>query len=67
MYGYFANKSKHRLIIKNMYKNMAIYLKNRRIKRIKVKLQHHSTQKMTIYLIKTAFRKKTIFLKNPFE
>ena len=29
MYGYFANKSKHRLIVKNIYKNMAIYLKNR--------------------------------------
>ena len=31
MYGYFANKSKHRLIVKNIYKNMAIYLKNRKI------------------------------------
>ena len=30
MYGYFANKSKHRLIVKNIYKNMAIYLKNRK-------------------------------------
>ena len=29
MYGYFANKSKRRLIVKNIYKNMAIYLKNR--------------------------------------
>ena len=29
MYGYFANKSKHRLIVKNIYINMAIYLKNR--------------------------------------
>ena len=29
MYGYFANKSKHRLIVKNIYKKMAIYLKNR--------------------------------------
>ena len=27
MYGYFANKSKHRLIVKNIHKNMAIYLK----------------------------------------
>ena len=27
MYGYFANKNKHRLIVKNIYKNMAIYLK----------------------------------------
>ena len=32
MYGYFANKSKHRLIVKNIYKNMAIYLKNRKKK-----------------------------------
>ena len=31
MYGYFANKSKHRLIVKNIHKNMAIYLKNRTI------------------------------------
>ena len=30
MYSYFANKSKHRLIVKNIYKNMAIYLKNRK-------------------------------------
>ena len=30
MYGYFANKSKHRLIVKNIHKNMAIYLKNRK-------------------------------------
>ena len=29
IYGYFANKSKHRLIVKNIYKKMAIYLKNR--------------------------------------
>ena len=29
MYGYFANKSKHKLIFKNIYKNMTIYLKNR--------------------------------------
>ena len=29
MYDYFANKSKHRLIVKNIYKSMAIYLKNR--------------------------------------
>ena len=29
MYGYFANKSKHKLIVKNIYKNMTIYLKNR--------------------------------------
>ena len=29
MYGYFANKSKHRLIVKNIHKNMTIYLKNR--------------------------------------
>ena len=26
--GYFASKSKHRLIVKNRHKNMAIYLKN---------------------------------------
>ena len=31
MYGYFANKNKHSLIIKNIHKNMAIYLKNRKI------------------------------------
>ena len=31
MYDYFANKNKHRLIVKNIYKNMAIYLKNRTI------------------------------------
>ena len=29
MYDYFANKSKYRLIVKNIYKNMAFYLKNR--------------------------------------
>ena len=29
MYGYFANKSKHRLIVINIYKNMATYLINR--------------------------------------
>ena len=29
MHDYFANKNKHRLIVKNVYKNMAIYLKNR--------------------------------------
>ena len=29
MYDYFANKIKHRLIVKNIYENMAIYLKNR--------------------------------------
>ena len=39
MYGYFANKSKHRLIIKNIYKNMAIYLKNRYVYSIKVEVQ----------------------------
>ena len=27
MYGYFTNKSKYRLIVKNIYKNIAIYLK----------------------------------------
>ena len=32
MYDYFANKSKHGLIVKNIYKNMAIYLKNRKLK-----------------------------------
>ena len=32
MYDYFANKSKHRRIVKNIYKNMAIYLKNRKLK-----------------------------------
>ena len=30
MYGYFANKNKYRLIVKNIYKNMTIYLKNRK-------------------------------------
>ena len=30
MYGYFANKRKYKLIVKNIYKNMIIYLKNRR-------------------------------------
>ena len=30
MYDYFANKSKYRLIVKNIYKNIAIYLKNRK-------------------------------------
>ena len=34
MYGYFANKSKHWLIVKNIHKNMAIYLKNRKKKSI---------------------------------
>ena len=29
MYDYFANKSKYKLIVKKIYKNMAIYLKNR--------------------------------------
>ena len=29
IYGYFANKSKHRLIVKNIHKNMTIYLKSR--------------------------------------
>ena len=29
MYGYFTNKSKHRPIIKNKYKYIAIYYKNR--------------------------------------
>ena len=27
MYDYFANKNKHRLTVKNIYKNMAIYFK----------------------------------------
>ena len=40
MYGYFANKSKHRLIVKNIYKNMTIYLKNR-----KKKSQYHKVKK----------------------
>ena len=31
MYGYFTNKSKYRLIVKNIYKNITIYLKNRKI------------------------------------
>ena len=30
MYGYFANKRKHMLIVKNRHKNMTIYLKNRK-------------------------------------
>ena len=30
IYDYFANKSKHKLIIKNKHKNIAIYLKNRK-------------------------------------
>ena len=29
MYDYFTNKNKHRLIIKNKHKYMAIYYKNR--------------------------------------
>ena len=30
MYDYFVNKNKHRLIVKNIYKKMIIYLKNRK-------------------------------------
>ena len=30
MYDYFANKNKHRLIVKNIHKNMIIYLKNQK-------------------------------------
>ena len=40
MYDYFANKSKHRLIVKNMHKNMAIYLKNRNLYEKKKKLEN---------------------------
>ena len=29
MYDYFANASKHKLIVKNRHKNITIYLKNR--------------------------------------
>ena len=29
MFDYFTNKSKHRLIVKNKHKYMAIYYKNR--------------------------------------
>ena len=36
MYGHFANKNKHRLIVKNKYKNMTIYLKNRKLIKGKV-------------------------------
>ena len=35
MYDYFVNKNKHRLIVKNEHKNMAIYLKNRKKKDVR--------------------------------
>ena len=34
MYGYFTNKNKHMLLVKNKHKYMAIYYKNRFPKRI---------------------------------
>ena len=52
MYGYFANKSKYRLIVKNKPKYMAIYYKNRYIFFIEklVSSEYYWIEPLTIYM-----------------
>ena len=56
MYGYFTNKSKHRLIIKNKHKYMAIYYKNRKRKcnsigRLDCKITQHKLNNLKLMLV----------------
>ena len=39
MYDYFTNKSKHRLIVKDKHKYIAIYYKNRKSNKTFLKIQ----------------------------
>ena len=60
MYGYFANKSKHRLIVKNIHKNMAIYLKNRKGNGYNTK--YYNYQNLQIYYQIYIFKKREIIV-----